>query len=130
MGTAFFNFWNAQTFQFFVWVTESGRADTEALITKALGLVEEDEWFEMGMDVSTVARDKLADELEAILEGLRDEAGVSDLDEIGNVDASAQSFFKPILQLAINDIQLGSVAQALLMRAGKWAPDRERPSAQ
>ncbi len=44
-------------------------------------------------------------------------------------DASVQSLVWPILRLAVEEIRFADIAQALLMDAGKWNPDREIPEA-
>lgn len=124
MPVQFFNFGNDETFHFFRWVTDGGRVSSDELVTRALSQVDGDDWFKMGMDVSTVARDKLADSLSEVVNGL---SPVDDSDEIGEVDAGPESLFNPLLKLAIDRIDLHAVAQAMLIRAGKWAPDRERP---
>jgi hypothetical protein len=123
----FFNFGNDQTYHFFQWVSRSGMIDPKELISKAMEQVEDDDWFKMGSDVSTVARDKLADLLEELLEEVT--GMVSDEWPIGAVGPSDEALTAPILQAALNQIDFHAVATALLISAGKWAPDRELPEA-
>jgi hypothetical protein len=124
MRVEFFNFGNDETFHFFRWVTDGGRVNPDELVVRALSHVEGDDWFAMGVDVSTVAKDKLADILNEIVDEL---SPVDESDEIGQVGADPEALFNPLLKLAIGRIDLHAVAQAMLIRAGKWAPDRERP---
>src|SRR5687767_7081480 len=101
MQTKFYNFWNPQTYHFFVWVTESGMIDPEALVLKAFTEVESSDLIEL--DTSFALRETLANELLAVLSDLTGHAGVpvSDLHEIGAVDDSTDSFFSPIIQFAL-----------------------------
>ena len=130
MGMQFFNFGSQETFHFFKWVTESGCLKTDELIAKAMQQVEGDEMFEMGVSVSDVARDKLAELLEEALDDVKMDA-LDDIEgpEIGCVWNDPASLWKPLLTLAFYQIDCRAVAEALLIRAGKWAPDKELPEA-
>lgn len=129
MAVKFFNFGSDETFHFFRWVTEGGHVDPSALVARALAEVEGDPAYEIGMDVSSVAKDKLAAILDDLLEELSPFTQLN-VNEIGDVDRSTESLFEPLLELALNRIDLHATAQAMLIRAGKWAPDRDRPEIQ
>jgi hypothetical protein len=121
----FFNFGNDQTYHFFKWVTESGMVKPDELIAKAQQQVEGDEWFKMGMDVSSVARDKLSELLKDVL---YDAHGLQEGEhEIGLVWQSDEALLMPIMHYALNQIATDAVAEALLIAAGKWAPNRDLP---
>jgi hypothetical protein len=47
--------------------------------------------------------------------------------EIGAVGDSDDSLWQPLLALAAQNIEYGAVAEALVIRAGKWAPETEIP---
>jgi hypothetical protein len=126
----FFNFWNAQTYHFFVWLTEGGGSDVEALVQDAFAAVEGDPWYELGEAPCQVARDKLAEALVDLLDEKASAWCDRDRDlmgEIGTVDASEDSLFWPMLRDSLDDICFRAVAEAILVRQGKWAPDREPP---
>jgi hypothetical protein len=134
--TRFFNFWNAQTYHFYQWVAEGGSVNAGDLVRKAMDGVESHEGYEIGMDVSTVARDVLAGLLRELLENtLADDdrgpglhiTSLDELPEIGAVGDSAFLLWGPILADALSGIVFEAVAQALLIREGKWVPDRNRP---
>jgi hypothetical protein len=123
----FFNFRNEPTFHFFEWVRAT--KDTKKLIAEAYDACEGDEWFEMGEDVSRVARDKLADRLEEILEEAQSDWGlVTDEWSVGDVDlhacaqagTSLDALFLPLLSFVCSEILCCAVAEALLRDAGKW----------
>jgi len=124
----FFNFWNPQTFHYFKWLTEGGAVDCAALVAKAMERVEGDSWFEMGVCVSRVVRDKLAEDLEELLdEEILSEVMPLDEPEIGMVNSRPESLWAPILDAAVRDICFHSVAEAVLIKQGKWAPDQDLP---
>jgi hypothetical protein len=128
MAVEFFNFGNDETYHFFRWAIDGGCINPDELIAEALEQVEEDELYKMEMDVSSVAKDNLADILKERLEELGDAKVFTRMsNEIGEVDGSPQSLFEPLLKLAIDRIDLHAAAEAMLIRARKWAPDRERP---
>jgi hypothetical protein len=128
MAVEFFNFGNDETYHFFRWVTDGGRINPDELIAEALEQVEGDELYKMGMDVSSVAKDNLAAILKERLEDLGDATAFTRMsNEIGEVDGNPESLFEPLLKLAIDRIDLHAAAEAMFIRAGKWAPDRERP---
>ena len=89
----------------------------------------------MGSDVSTVARDKLSDILESLLQEYMIDVDC-DLEEaqIGTVwthdvnsPSNTRCLFLPILSLALSRIDFFSVAEAILMKHGKWNPDDGPP---
>jgi hypothetical protein len=86
--------------------------------------VEGDEWYEMGMDVSTVARDKLANLLKDYLEELTGIDFTNPDDNIGATqDRSTENLRMTLLAMSIGHIRFAVIAEALLVAAGKWAPD-------
>jgi hypothetical protein len=137
----FFNFGNAQTYHFFRWVCQGGKVDPDKLVARALARVEGSEWYRMGLDVSTVARDKLAEMLADVLEGQAADLPSAAGENAAGPDATTVAacedlgydwpgaLFTPLLAEALAQIDLALVARALLIRAGKWAPDREPPEA-
>lgn len=135
----FFNFYNSATYHFFQWVCNSGRVDVESLVRGAFGLVEGDPWFEI-LDVSTIAQDKLAGLLERILDDviaeelpgyMGIEVSSADAHRTGDYEGDAYknefALFIPTLREALDDICFNVVAQAILMREKKWAPDKTFP---
>jgi len=123
----------------FRWVTNSGQTDVDALIKKTYEKVEKNEWSKMDLDVSTVARDELADLFKEQLDQIKDtwagnhgwsldDWSITDLDH-GSYYKEPESLFLPILTNALDNIMFEVVAQAILIRAGKWAPDKDRPEA-
>jgi hypothetical protein len=128
----FFNFGNSTTYHVFKWLTESGHVDPDGLIAAAMAKVEGDPWFEMGVSVSEVTRDKLADDLEDVVLNLAAAWAPVDFDsaEPGDVqvfDDAGDALFGAILHMAVAEIWYHPLAEALLIRARKWAPDRSRP---
>jgi hypothetical protein len=134
----FFNFGNDETFHFFKWICESVPAGPERLITDAFRQSEQRDDDEIpGEDVCYIVRSRLTATLERILW----EEVAPDLDpDIGVVNVqigviprtehgkpSADLLLQPILSLALQRINLAAVAEALLIRAGKWNPSKEPP---
>jgi hypothetical protein len=97
------------------------------LIDTAMQQVEGDDWYKMGMDDSTVCRDKLADLLQERVEDLMADVGDFGESGIGSVGPSVAYLWQPILNDAMAGIDFSVVAHALLLAAGKWAPDRDAP---
>jgi hypothetical protein len=131
-----FNFWNAQTYHFYQWVAEGGSVNVGDLVRRALDGVEHDDLCDIGMDVSTCTRSVLAGLLQDLLQEtlVNDAQGpglhvalLESIPEIGQVDDSPFALWGPILAYALRDINFETVAQVLLLRDGKWAPDREQP---
>lgn len=133
MSMQFFNFGNSETFHFFKWVSESGQVvsengqDLQGLIDKAFQEAEGDAFFKMDVDVCYVVKEKLADLLYDVIWEI-----VPDLDPdvapgIGEVGIGPGSLWLPILSIALERIDCHTVAEALLIRAGKWAPSKESP---
>jgi len=108
MQTKFFNFGNEETFHFFKWISESGRADQ--FIEGAFTNAQADEWLKLGAGVAEALRDALAGELQEVI-----------ADELSGVDeANPQNLSELLLVVAAERIDCGRVAEALLIRAGKW----------
>src|SRR5262245_35779356 len=94
--------------------------------------VEDNELFKIDVDVSTIARDELAEMLQEILEAQMLGADVSELElDIlaghSPVNEGWRGLVHPILADALADISMNVVAEAMLRKCGKWAPDREPP---
>lgn len=131
LSMQFFNFTNEETFHFFKWVTDSGQVDPKALIEEADSSVEADtEHFEEEA-ICVVARDILARPLYVLLEDALEPLHGTLADaaeaEVGNVWNSKELLWLPLLALAAVRVDCGATAQALLIRAGKWAPDKDLP---
>jgi hypothetical protein len=124
----FFNFENNQTYHFFVWLSESGYIDTERLITKAWEAVKDNESFKKGADGFSVAKNILAGELAEILVRLTADLGATHY-HIGEVECGTplEMLSRPLLAHAMYEIQFFSVAEALLIQAGKRAPGETVP---
>jgi hypothetical protein len=150
MTTEFFNFHNDETFHFFKWVTESGLVDVDALISNAMqGVIAEAFVAPLEVDFSHAYRDALTYILTDLLESVAMGLGFSDSAdfswEIGNVQtpnartlypakteanihtADSAALWQPLLRLAFKRVDRQAIAEALLIRAGKWAPDKELP---
>lgn len=128
MAIEFFHFGNDETYHFFRWVTEGGWHDADALVTKAMERVDEESCPTAGADVSMIARSKLADMLGEILDAILEDLWHGESPgEIGDVGRHPAFLVNPILKRALDQIDLRTVAQAMLIRFRKWAPDRERP---
>jgi hypothetical protein len=123
-----FDFGNTETYWFCRWVRESGEVDVPALIAKAFEAVEGDEFFEMGVDTSYIARDKLADQLEEILDERGTDDGVQ-WEPPGEPHVSFAALSNAMLVAGFDRVDCKTAALALLMDAGKWAPDRTDPEA-
>jgi hypothetical protein len=119
-----FYFRDPETYHFFRWVLVAKEPDS--LVAKAMKDCEHTDRFE-DEDVCLSARDALIDTLQNMLDDLKSAWTVTDADEIGEVTEDVESVLKPILNLALERICLQNVAEALLRRAGKWAPSRELP---
>jgi hypothetical protein len=76
-----------------------------------------------------VAKDKLAklldDKLEEALEPL--DVPLTDAAKVGNVWNSPESLWHTLLALAAERIHYDVAAEAVLIWAGKWAPDKYPP---
>lgn len=124
----FLNFGNNETFHFFSWVTGSGLINVTALIERAYKKAEnpDDDYFP-DEDICKIVRDHIADELESlIIEIAPIDRLIWDGPEIGCVVDTVESAWQPILHLALARIDLRVVAEAILIRAGKWAPSKVR----
>src|SRR5690349_10046734 len=64
----FMNFRNVPTFQFFCWVRSGGLGPPAELVNEAMNGVDKDPWFEMGLDTSLIARNRLEEILEQRLD--------------------------------------------------------------
>ena len=118
MQTKFFNFGNEETFHFFKWISESGRADQ--FIEGAFTNAQADEWLKLGAGVAEALRDALAGELQEVI-----------ADELSGVDeANPQNLSELLLIIAAERIDCGRAAEALLIRASKWNPDKQLPEFQ
>jgi hypothetical protein len=138
----FFYFYNAPTFHFFQWICHSGQVDPDKLVADALAQVEGDEGFKLGTDVSTEAQGKLAELLEEVLEEQANEQLPAfenvvgdDVIGVGRFEADGGGYqwpgalFAPLLAEALAGIHFDVVAQALLIRSGKWEPKLDIPEA-
>jgi hypothetical protein len=133
-----FYFPNPQTYYFFSWVWDN--LDTETLVADALANVEKDEWFSVEGDVSKAARRVLAEAVAEILEEKANEWGmdyeVSTRTWRTDVPAKAAErkpaspldwLFFSLLETAMAEIDFDYVAEAVLRRRSKWAPDVDIP---
>jgi hypothetical protein len=134
----FFDFVNGETYVFFTWVTEGGGLNLMALLNETFEQVEKDELFEMGVDLSTVAKRKLAALLNAQLCDLLDVGEEDGFEGISSWVCSSEEARRrsnldfltlPLLVRSLDQIRFDVAAQAILIREGKWNPDRERPEA-
>jgi hypothetical protein len=132
----FFNFRTEETYHFFRWLTRGGRHDPAALVADAYRRLgeerdaadERDEYLKLGEDalgVCFAVRSVLARRLGELLgEGLP--AGtpwcVGEQRDCA-VDRGHSSLWQPLLALAAFRVDYIAVAEALLVRAGKWAPE-------
>jgi hypothetical protein len=92
--------------------------------------VETDEDHFKEDDICIVARDILAEQLRRLLVDALDpplDPFCEVAAEVGNVGNSKESLWHPLLALAATRINCGVTAEALLIRAGKWAPDKYPP---
>lgn len=131
MATEFFNFGNSQTYHFFKWVTHPNALDISKLVKEAFEAVEGDEWFQLDCP-SQVAKRKLAKKLGEILDELAGGWEATEVEgwDIGNVIAgSEEDLFRPILRLAVSEIDVYAVAEAVLVQQRRWAPDTDIPEA-
>ncbi len=124
----FFNFGNQETFHFFTWVAKSGRVNIDSLIEKAYKRAEnpDNDLFPEG-EICVVVRDHLTEELVGVLEILAP-WDISEV-EFGKVllnPLNNYSLWQPIFANAVARIDCTAVAQAFLIRAGKWAPSKVR----
>jgi hypothetical protein len=124
MTTEFFNFGSDETFHFFRWVCAT--CNPEALIAAA---------FDEAKDIKDVlesstyhtVRDQLGRKLGQILDDLGYDWGAHpDMCELFARNplhgAPGESLFLPLLVEAMDRIDCYAVAEALMIRAGKWAP--------
>jgi hypothetical protein len=123
----FFDFGNSVTFHYFKWVSESGQADPDALIGEAFRKAETDTEHFPGEDVCMVVRDNLAGLLTELLADVVPDVADDSAFPLGGVWNSPESLWKPILAHAIWTVDCQAVAEALLIRAGKWNPSKEPP---
>jgi hypothetical protein len=127
----FYNFTNDETYHYFKWVTESGQADPDELIQRAFARLEEEGPIVEGIDISYSLKKVLVAYLDEILEQQTD--GLSAVDEFGLLEPGnmrntvGHPLLNPILQWGVLRIRIDLVAEALLIRSGKWAPGRDRP---
>jgi len=138
MATAtFFNFGNQETFHFYKWIMESEQVNVNDLIAKAFTDAENDEWFKMGDDVCNAVRDALAAALEEMVARVANDVPTYQVmltvepqevaPHIGDVWNSPESLWLPILALGLSSIDCKTVALAILIEKGKWAPSKELP---
>jgi hypothetical protein len=126
----FFNFTNDETFHFFKWITESEQVDPNALIDEAYIKVETDKDHFEGEDICIVARDILADQLRDLLDDALEPLPLPFWDEtLSNVENSKESLWHALLAFAAERINCRVTAEALLVWAHKWAPDKHCPEA-
>lgn len=138
MAVEFFNFGNDETFHFFKWICESRKFSPDALIVDAFKQAESLDVIEALKvdrgDICYVLKDRLGVMLENILfhkvayELDTEEMGL----KIGDIwleggEPTLDSLLQPISALALKRIDCDVVAEALLIRAGKWAPGKGLP---
>ena len=131
----FFNFTNSETYHFFQWLCHTDQVAVNDLVKRSMDSVEGDAWFELGADVSSVARDKLVEILEDLVVDIRTacwtkhqlhlEHGIGESDALSY--SGYASLFGPLLCEALGQVSLPATAKALLIQSGKWAPDRDAP---
>lgn len=136
----FFNFWNAETFHFFQWLTKTDAASPQALIDRAIEKVDDPEPEERsGLETMLgngciAVREALSGLLSELLEDAlfllngkpMDVCTILDCeDRKGGLDIN--DLFEPLLKHAVANVDCDVVAEALLRRAGKWNPDRTLP---
>jgi len=124
----FINFKNEETYHVFRWIVDNGNQVTpEGLIAQAFQQAEATDNEQMpDDDICNVVRDKLIAILEDKLEDIFAEV-LGENDRMGEVNGWAHSLWRPLLVLARERIDLGVVAEVLLIRAGKWNPSKEPP---
>jgi hypothetical protein len=123
----FFDFSNRPTFLFFRWIRDGGGHDPGKLVAAAMDAVEGEEFFEIDGDVSLAARDALARMLNTALGDVLSDAAVElDADD-EPVQPESEWLIATLLRETAGQIDLHCVAQALLVGAGKWAPDTDLP---
>lgn len=126
----FFNFWNAQSYHVFCWLTESKNFDASAMIEQAFAEVKPDD---LTLDSPCEAACKrLADDIQERVENAFSDLTDADSSclSIGDVDCHINAYSNllgPILANAIQEISFYAVAQALLVRADRWNPDTATP---
>ena|SRR5438128_740977 len=125
----FFNFSNDETFHFFKWVSESGRVNPTALIADAYAEIKPEENI-LDESCCVLARDILADRLYDLMEDALPLDRPSETCEIGEVWDDDEALWAPLLVIAAERVCFDLVAEALLIQAGKWAPDTEMPEIQ
>ena len=127
----FFDFHNRQTFHFFQWLTRSGLFDVQGMVERALTDAEKDEWFPTTEATCEVACRLLAEQIEEATHELARQTfdfGVLEPGDDAFVErksqdyASGDALFVPLLHDAMERIMYPVVAQALLVRQGKWEP--------
>jgi hypothetical protein len=131
----FFNFGNGETFHAFQWVTNCKALNVDAMIAAAFDAVKPED-----LDISDTceeARDQLSEHLEELFEaqfsGLAERCDADYVDgykwcAFTDVpDGSTNSLLFPILAQGMRNIDFPVLAEALLVRAGKWNRDLQRP---
>jgi len=128
----FFDFANRPTYLFFRWVREGGGGqDPIALVSAAMNAAEHEDFFEIDGDVSSASHGALTKLLGTVLDGLCDAANCERHEDTGApVDPDPEWMMGALLFDAIGHIILSDVAQAMLVEAGKWNPDRDIPEAE
>ena len=128
----FFNFTNESTYHLYQWLVHSGQVDIDALLHKTLADVKASELVEMDLATSVLARENLQQQLTEVLRQHQQTWFAKhelDLDRYSveacaasNDYAEADALFVTLLEHAAASISFAVVAEALLRRAGKWAP--------
>jgi hypothetical protein len=137
MAVEFFNFGNEETFHAFKWVSECGHpmADPESLIDAAYKDAETSADHFDDEDGCVMVRDHLAERLRIALDEIAkaetapDHLGMTEEFQIGRVwkNAGARWLVLPLLFYGLARLNYVALAEALLIRAGKWAPSKEPP---
>jgi hypothetical protein len=128
MAAHFFNFWNRESYHFFCWCShDSRRSKVGHLIHEAFNRLPQNEWYKMDVDTAYCLKEELGKLLEQELEDLALNVGWTEDFTIGDVDSGEDSLWLPVLSDAMSNIDTETVAEALLIRAGKWAPEKLPP---
>ena len=136
----FFYFCSPESYHFFQWIRLSSRVDVNQLVKTAFDKVEQNDWYQMGMDVSQAARQELGELLEEQYQDFQAEWAAAhflpapeelELAEMGEAGDTLDGLFLPLINKSVHSARMDfeTVAEAILRSLGKWAPDKERPEA-
>lgn len=130
----FFNFWNAETYHFVQWVINTPEVDLGAMIKKAFEDAEHNDTFEVSGDVSSAVAEELSKALaDTAADKFHDHVGMMpEYLSIINFESpedyhADQALFGGLLANALDNVSFEAAAEAILIHAGKWAPDTDLP---